>query len=497
VGTGSPGYDEMATMGTQINNPRGMSIDKAGRLYFADTGNSKIRRVDFTSGSVRSVAGNLLSYYYGDGGLAVEASLNRPNAVALGPTGQMQVVDQRSHTVREIQGLIFPKPCPSTKDLLRPLMANTNTALSQETNYLTDLGNLIQMAAFISAKECGNCESTDNYVVKGCDSNAFRTLCQREGLQKLKLRTECAQPGFAGNEYITSENSEDYRVLCIEPTLVDAEGRPEEPPFSMRNCVAGTREEEETECQDSKLTLKKLLCCDTLSRDIVQGTFRDALAQVDLFMSNLKATETFSACPDMTLDVEVGPVAIDRVLDGLVTETSTTAVSNGVNFLRNAVCEQKFVNSSADTFSPTCRNHMFRWFVSTETTCTCEGAADADCDAKTDSKFYDGYSRIPREFFSGATEVENCHPGCGLLHFDWGAGNNKCCGSGYLCGEHEGSCNSNDDCQTGLVCGVHNCLWGLFGPTDNCCKQPDWSDFVKDTADLSLEMGYETVRSLR
>ncbi len=74
-------------------NPRGMAVDRAGNLYFADAGNNRVRKLDRASGAVTTIAGNGVSGFSGDGGAAAAASLDGPTDVALDPAGNLYIFD--------------------------------------------------------------------------------------------------------------------------------------------------------------------------------------------------------------------------------------------------------------------------------------------------------------------------------------------------------------------------------------------------------------------
>jgi hypothetical protein len=67
----------------------GYTVDAAGDLYFADTVNNVLRRVDNYNGLIRTVAGDysLGANYTGDGGPATAATLNFPIGVAVDSNG--------------------------------------------------------------------------------------------------------------------------------------------------------------------------------------------------------------------------------------------------------------------------------------------------------------------------------------------------------------------------------------------------------------------------
>ncbi|MEM7034747.1 MAG: hypothetical protein AAF629_34725 [Chloroflexota bacterium] len=97
IGTGVPGYSEQ-----QINNPFGVIIGPDGGLYFCDLDNQCIRRLDLATGQTTSVAGNGALGYDGDGGLAIEASLNMPHEIQFDAMGNLFIVERDNHAVRKV-----------------------------------------------------------------------------------------------------------------------------------------------------------------------------------------------------------------------------------------------------------------------------------------------------------------------------------------------------------------------------------------------------------
>ena len=77
-GNGFSGDGGMATNAC-LNQPQGVAFDAAGNLFIADWQNHRIRKVA-TNGIITTVAGNGISGYSGDGGVATDASLNAPRA---------------------------------------------------------------------------------------------------------------------------------------------------------------------------------------------------------------------------------------------------------------------------------------------------------------------------------------------------------------------------------------------------------------------------------
>src|ERR1700675_2581083 len=80
VGTGEKGFagDGGPAKAALLNGPFDIAFDAAGNLYFSDTFNHRIRRVDARSAVISTVAGNGNAGYAGDGSPATNASLNEP-----------------------------------------------------------------------------------------------------------------------------------------------------------------------------------------------------------------------------------------------------------------------------------------------------------------------------------------------------------------------------------------------------------------------------------
>jgi sugar lactone lactonase YvrE len=109
AGSGSPGYggDGGAATSATFYLPSAVATDKSGNVYIADYQVSVVRKV-VSGGTISTVAGNGMTGYSGDGGMAVAAQLNGPSAVAVDSTGNLyitQLIDSRARMV-SAQGVI-------------------------------------------------------------------------------------------------------------------------------------------------------------------------------------------------------------------------------------------------------------------------------------------------------------------------------------------------------------------------------------------------------
>jgi uncharacterized protein (TIGR03437 family) len=110
VGTGHPGFsgDNGPAAAAEINTPTAMALGPDGSFLFADTNNSRIRRVD-ASGTITTVAGTrnpspaqLGCCTSGDGGPAIVAQLMQPRGLAVASDGTIYIADTGNALVRKV-----------------------------------------------------------------------------------------------------------------------------------------------------------------------------------------------------------------------------------------------------------------------------------------------------------------------------------------------------------------------------------------------------------
>ena len=82
--------------------PLRLAADAAGNLYIADTENHAIRKLDAATGLLSTVAGTGGGGFGGDGGLATQALLRQPFAVAVDQAGNVIIGDTRFSRVRRV-----------------------------------------------------------------------------------------------------------------------------------------------------------------------------------------------------------------------------------------------------------------------------------------------------------------------------------------------------------------------------------------------------------
>jgi len=96
AGTGEKGYsgDGAAAASAMLSSNGQMAFDGAGNLFFADSSNNRIRRIDVLTSRIETVAGTgSIAADPAFDVLATEAELNRPTALAIGGEGDLWIAD--------------------------------------------------------------------------------------------------------------------------------------------------------------------------------------------------------------------------------------------------------------------------------------------------------------------------------------------------------------------------------------------------------------------
>lgn len=110
-GTGDPGFfgDGGPAADARLERPTSVAFDDDGRMYVSDKVNQVIRQID-EGGTIRTFAGDPGLYgYFGDGGPAADARLHSPPTAPLDPgnritvaNGHLCIADTGNHVVRQI-----------------------------------------------------------------------------------------------------------------------------------------------------------------------------------------------------------------------------------------------------------------------------------------------------------------------------------------------------------------------------------------------------------
>src|SRR5262245_3404347 len=103
AGSGDPPYDNSSNGSPAINapiRPASLTTDAQGNLYFVETSDNRIRKMDAATGILNHFAGGGAAL--GDGGPAAQAMLNEPRAAVTDAAGNMYIADYGNHRVRRV-----------------------------------------------------------------------------------------------------------------------------------------------------------------------------------------------------------------------------------------------------------------------------------------------------------------------------------------------------------------------------------------------------------
>jgi GT2 family glycosyltransferase/DNA-binding beta-propeller fold protein YncE len=106
---GRKGYagDYGPAMDAWLDTPSGVAIARNGDIYFADSNNHTIRKIDArNTEEIEPVAGShdLGSGFSGDNGPAIVAQLDTPGGVCIAPDGDIVVADSHNDRIRRVDG---------------------------------------------------------------------------------------------------------------------------------------------------------------------------------------------------------------------------------------------------------------------------------------------------------------------------------------------------------------------------------------------------------
>jgi sugar lactone lactonase YvrE len=97
-GGNGDGYSE--AVGTV--RPDAVSVGPDGNVYIADSLANRIRRIDPQTGLITTLAGAGGAGFAGDGGPAVQAQLWEPTSAAADDLGNVYICDQKNHRIRKV-----------------------------------------------------------------------------------------------------------------------------------------------------------------------------------------------------------------------------------------------------------------------------------------------------------------------------------------------------------------------------------------------------------
>ena len=107
AGSGTEGFNSDGIPATAAHiDPEGgvghVSVNSDKDLYIADPDNHRVRRVDFDTGMISTIAGTGTQGNSGDGGAATSAQLNAPLSVVVASNGALYISDTYNNRIRKV-----------------------------------------------------------------------------------------------------------------------------------------------------------------------------------------------------------------------------------------------------------------------------------------------------------------------------------------------------------------------------------------------------------
>ena len=132
----------ITTVVTGLSGPESVVVDTEGNLFIADSGNNRIRKMS-TNGIITTIAGNGANSFSGDGGTAINAGLSFPSGVAIDAVGNLFISDNGNSRIRSVttNGIIMTVAGNGTSySFSGDGGVATNAALSSPTAVAVDAG---------------------------------------------------------------------------------------------------------------------------------------------------------------------------------------------------------------------------------------------------------------------------------------------------------------------------------------------------------------------
>lgn len=101
--------DNIPANTAELNRPVDVALDAAGKVYIADAGTARIRKVTANTGIITTVAGNGVGMgtigipgYSCDACAATSSELDTPDAVAVDAEGNLYIADATAELIRKV-----------------------------------------------------------------------------------------------------------------------------------------------------------------------------------------------------------------------------------------------------------------------------------------------------------------------------------------------------------------------------------------------------------
>ncbi len=207
-------------LATEANlyTPQAIAVDPEGNLYIADTGHHRIRRVDAKTGIVTTVAGTGVRGNVGDRRSALKARLSSPHGLAFDSNGNLYISDTENQRIRMVdrRGIIRPVVGRKPRGPANPLQSKS---LQEHDHTLMFMTGVEREEIELAPPHHMAIDSKGNIYITEMGSN--RILQMDATMEKLTvIAGVITAPGYAGDGGLATRAS----VMNSHSVAVDEDG---------------------------------------------------------------------------------------------------------------------------------------------------------------------------------------------------------------------------------------------------------------------------------
>lgn len=93
------------SINARLNHPFSVAADAAGNIYIADMYNNRIRKCAMATGIITTIAGTGIAGFSGDDGIAVNAQINHPGDICVDEVANIYFVDSLNFRIRKVDAV--------------------------------------------------------------------------------------------------------------------------------------------------------------------------------------------------------------------------------------------------------------------------------------------------------------------------------------------------------------------------------------------------------
>eukprot|EP00747_Dinoflagellata_sp_TGD_P063963 gnl/TRDRNA2_/TRDRNA2_153676_c1_seq1.p1 gnl/TRDRNA2_/TRDRNA2_153676_c1~~gnl/TRDRNA2_/TRDRNA2_153676_c1_seq1.p1 ORF type:complete len:703 (+),score=97.61 gnl/TRDRNA2_/TRDRNA2_153676_c1_seq1:1-2109(+) len=553
LGEGKPGLSE--GRGSRLDHPAGMSEDKAGRLYVADSLNHRVvMSTDlYTENTITTtVAGTGSPSYLAECRVAAKCSLNLPFDVLSDRNGSLFIADSGNHVIREVRGLVQDIPCPGSQTWHQKIAKPTTEDFDDLLLWRRCQEMSVRIVALWTIKECKRMRETGagskekDFLEFMCAELKLESVSTGETneagepvpapapnpqIAALRTKLVAKHPNCTGcssdmckEDYFKNESTAFWKDNVCDIALYSVEDAKKQK-LESAECVAACASFglacatiAETQLpNECKAAAGPVLpwnetgtpCLTQHLSDYALDMFMEAFSQMDQFASSESSTKFWNrtymhAWDDTSDNVEVLPADMMKVV---IEAPNRTYQIDQIARMRNTICAPGTYFSHGMI-----RTLLFQWYMSIRQDCS---GSDPQ---SVGGRAYNQVSLLPQFLMepipdSGSSIVESpCMPRSDLLNPIRMMSQRTLtqilpniaplCGfNGVVCELGEGHCEVHADCKAGLRCGFRNCPFFVFPSTGadlqmtpgNCCMKVNSAAHISTHSHTVASWGVKTI----